>query len=621
MGKKISGWEYKTLNSVGELNRELIFRDDLDFYKRGLFTAKNCIVNLEGGIQNAPKLELVSESNGFIGITKESKARHFEYVLTTSESEYDSVLVTFVKNRVHLSAFEEDSSSFFFKLTLNTTYTEEELKILDIVQLESAILITCKGKVPSMININETAIEDSFSSDFWNSITLKPTSRTETDFITAHNGDIRMWRNKEDSLLYIMWEGDLFTPDFRTLINHNGILNLYGGKFKITLGTKGTRNLMKLQELKTMAIYVEEKEFSEEVYSALTKVDKLDLSFETSIFGKDFDKYPSKCTKFQNRLVLADIEGKRNCIAISKSGDFLNFGTGLDDGDGSVIYIPDERVDNIKSLIAYGSLIAITDYGLWSTELNTAFTPSSGQMFLQINAKPSNGINTKLDGSLYYCNSFSTGVNKLEFQQDGFSYTSSDISLLSRHLFANEIEKLSDIKIEDRIFLVAKTIYEGKKTLMLCALDESQNLRGWTRYDANEDFEIIKIQNKYFFINTKLEGIEISEFSTINFRKDMEIKLLPPSRSEEIKSDIPMSVKDYTVDQIVVTVIGNNYSFYMNDTLVEAPYGSSIDPNKIHIIKDIELFADEETGIVFKSNNEEKLKILSIYYKISTEVE
>jgi len=623
--KPIKGWQEKIINNVGELSPKMQFRTDLEVYKKALKTARNCFISVEGVISNAPQLEEISRIDLNIGIKNNFKL--FEFIPISNGIAHDTVLLIFTEEKLSLLTYTVSTKTFSLEKTFDTLYGDDLVEYLSIVQLEDTILIVAENKKPSMIRITPI-VANSVEVDFWENIVQPPVFKVSTKIVGTGadiNDDFGEIYINDSTGVVTISNDDLGGTEFdipwlEKIRDYGGIVNLLGGSYKIKSFSVATTNVTEilLQEVdpSEVILNIGKADLSQnEKKNILTYSD---FVFFESLFGED-DLYPTVATKYQNRLVMGDFQNNRNAIAVSVSGNFLDFTPSLEADGGVTVYIPDERVDKITSLVSYNSLIAFTEGGVWSTAINSIFSPTNSQFYQQINIPPSDGQYTKLEGSLYYSGEFGNRVYTLDVVGDYATYSTKEVSIYSRHLFQDGIGEMGSYVHEGSKYLITDVVIDGIETKAICTINKEQQVKAWQRYEAPSTKKAFSLQNESFFVELDGEEMVIEKFSSTLFRDDMVIELLPPLGSEALKTDLPFAMKEYRIDKVYVAVIGEEFLYDLNGDLISAPFGH--DANSIAYEKHDHSLADSENPIKIESVNEKKLTILSIYYQITSEYE
>ncbi|MGL4671189.1 hypothetical protein, partial [Cetobacterium sp.] len=150
----------KNVFSLGEISPDLYHRYDLAQYDFGLAFLKNGIAKVGGTIVSSPEIVFrQSFSNNGSG------KRWFKY---NNDDTINKKCVMVLITTTMFTFFTVDENYIFAKVKeIGANYTEAELDILSITQIENTILVCCKGKKPQMIKLNESDFNNIVLVDYW----------------------------------------------------------------------------------------------------------------------------------------------------------------------------------------------------------------------------------------------------------------------------------------------------------------------------------------------------------------------------------------------------------------------------------------------------------------------
>ena len=445
----IKGWITKNISSLGEISPKLYHRTDLENYSNGLKTARNVICNVEGTITNAPKLVL-DKSLVISGLPTDGIIEAFKYSIVEQQDGYDGVIVLFATLKAYvLKLINTSPITITVEKEITTTYTTAEIKQLSISQIENNVLICIGGKMPSMIRIDEDDLTASGVVDYWTKILNPPVKPVDTDYVSGFTGfeDSMSWKAVSNYVEFKTIKLNMLESAFVSTLD-KGNIQIYGGTYRIDNITLASG----YYTFKTTLL-------AEGALSAKTTVENLnskDVRFSEDLFGGN--RYPSIGGVYQSRIFFADIEGNTNSIVFSKTLEFFDFSTGLNDNDGIVIFVPSPQHETIRQVVTYNSILILTDNAIWSSSINTILTPKTSQLFQQIGMPPSNGIFVTFEGTIYYVNSFGNKIFRIDYDLDSQNYVAHEISLFARHLFEYGIQDIGVIKYQGYDYIASNTI-------------------------------------------------------------------------------------------------------------------------------------------------------------------
>ncbi|MBL0320283.1 MAG: hypothetical protein IPP74_13485 [Alphaproteobacteria bacterium] len=150
--------------------------------------------------------------------------------------------------------------------------------------------------------------------------------------------------------------------------------------------------------------------------------------------------WPACVTFFQDRLAMASSETEPGTVWISKTANYVDFGTSIPlvDSDAISVNIQDRQVNTIKSILSFNNYImGFTSVGEWSigstnggpVTPSTVFTKNHGQ-------RGSSGVDPIVAGNqCIYISPASSSIRNLIFQFSSDTFSGDNISLMSAHLF------------------------------------------------------------------------------------------------------------------------------------------------------------------------------------------
>jgi len=152
--------------------------------------------------------------------------------------------------------------------------------------------------------------------------------------------------------------------------------------------------------------------------------------------------YPSIGIFHQERLVLANSTSQRQTIWMSKSASWEDFGTTIptEDTDSILVTLASKEVDDIVGLSSREDLVILTIGGEWvarTGKQSDIFTPSS----ILITPSTYHGAHSiaplEIGSNIMFVQRHGRAVRGMGYSIDVDGYASSEISVLSAHLFDN----------------------------------------------------------------------------------------------------------------------------------------------------------------------------------------
>ena len=207
-----------------------------------------------------------------------------------------------------------------------------------------------------------------------------------------------------------------------------------------------------------------------------------------------FRGFPNTLTFKEERLVFAGTKTQPQTIWMSKTGDYYNFDVSdiIQDTDSISINLVSRKLNGINNLILLDNIIAFTSSGEWKVGSSDggAITPTNIYASLQGQRGCSNVSPIIIGNKIIYIQPSGTVIRDLGFDYDSNSYTGSNLSLLSDHLFKNHTITGLDYKQEPN-----STIYMVRNDGALITMTylKEEEILGFARHDTNGTFENISV--------------------------------------------------------------------------------------------------------------------------------
>jgi hypothetical protein len=619
----LRGWITKNISSLGEISPKLYHRTDLENYSNGLKTARNVICNVEGTITNAPQYVL-DKSLVVAGLPTDGVIKAFKYNVIEQQDAYDGVVVLFAVGKTYiLKLINTSPITITVEKEIASTYISAEIKQLSVSQIENNVLVCTTGKEPSMIRIEEDTLSASGEIDYWNNIINPPVKPVDTDYIVGFTGyeDSMTWQTIANYIEFKTIKLNMLEPAFASILV-KGNIRIYGGTYRIDSVVLASG----YYTFKTTRIV----EGTLEAPATVENLNSKDVRFSEDLFSGG--RYPSIGGVYQSRLFFADVEGNTNVIVFSKTLEYFDFSTGLNDDDGIVIFVPAPQHETIRKVVTYNSILIMTDNAIWSSSINTILTPKTSQLFQQIGMPPSNGLFVTFEGTIYYVNSFGNKIYRIDYDLDSQNYVAHEISLFARHLFDRGIQDIGVIQYQGYDYIASNTIisvesidefgestFADVETTNLCNNNIEQGVIAWSRYEMPNKFERAEFLEETLFFNIST-NLEVWKLSDTVFRDDMVIELLPPTMSDlPLKAnDLPFITKQFDIKQIYLSIIGD-YDVLINGNEVFLGFGQNpLLPSNVRALR---VLASNQRPIKITNKNNERTEILSIYYELESNTE
>jgi hypothetical protein len=195
--------------------------------------------------------------------------------------------------------------------------------------------------------------------------------------------------------------------------------------------------------------------------------------------------YPGAIAFYQDRLVLAGSPKEPQTVWMSKIGDYKDFGVSdpLRDDDAITITLAGDSSDRIHSLLAMTDLMAFTASGEWKISgagENGAISPKAVVAHQQTTIGSANIQPIAVNNRIIMVQTHGTKVHALGYSLDLDSYTGSEISILSEHMFEPVTRKIFDMayqQVPDSLLWFS--VEDG--TLVTCTYQPEHEVAGWAR--------------------------------------------------------------------------------------------------------------------------------------------
>lgn len=538
-------YENKLRFSLGEISKALTYRVETEIPSKGLAYLKNGLISDSAGLLNFPKFEKI----GSISVLNLSRSvgafKAFKYKINKKDTTLNGYLFFYTDKKVIILRMD----NFQVVKELTTKYTADEIKNLSITQFENSVISCVANKEPVMVRVDESS-KNFTVVNYWSSIVNPPTKTVESEY--SYTGDDKLVFTWYKDGAKVIFESTLDTPVYKSsFLNRleEGTVSYMGGEFRISK----MENLDKKQKITTTQVTepagnIEVPDKGAELEKK--KINILDIVFSENLFKKG---YPAVVTEYKGRLIFGNVAGNPSCIVSSRVFDSLNFRQSTEDNDGFTTFLAGNEVNTVVDFISYKSLLAVTDKGIFSTELNTGLTPKTSEFYDQKLSRPKGlGYWVESDDAIYYADT-SNRIFQIQDVGADSAYKATEVSSYSSHLFDN---------IEDIYFFKHKKsnligIDTGDEARALSYKYE-ENIQCWTRIDKVPGInEYVNIDDKLYIFSADGDAINIYTYSDTEV-EPLEFKLAPTSLIQKVQGlDIPEFMKRIQIGNLKVVVIGD----------------------------------------------------------------
>lgn len=516
-------FENRSKFSLGEITPALSYRVDLEIPSRGLRYLKNGIATTSAGLTNFPAFETV----GTIPVANAQAFKLFKYKINKKDTALDGYLFLYTDKKVVILRID----NFAVVKELTTKYTVSEIQNLSIAQFENSVISCVENKEPVMIRVTESTQEFTVV-DYWANIQNPPVKRVESEY--AYTGDDTLVFSWYKQGVKVIFESTINSPIYKQSFLDGvikGSISIYGGEFRIEKieNPTGKHKITTTQitapsgtiEIPESGATAEEK-----------KINILDIVFSENLFSKG---YPAVVTEYNGRVVFGNVAGNPSAIVASRVFDSLNFRQSLEDGDGFVTFIAGNELNTIKDFISYKSLIAVTDKGIFSTELNSELSPKTSSFYDQKLARPKGlGYWVESDDAIYYVDT-TDRIYRINDVGADSAYVAQEVSAYSSHL----LQGINDIFFfkhdKHNILGVDQEGAEGRAL----TYNTAEEILCWTRTDKIAGInEYVNIDDKIYIFNANANNITIYTYSDTEV-EPISFEFTPSSLSQRVRLDVP----------------------------------------------------------------------------------
>ena len=198
--------------------------------------------------------------------------------------------------------------------------------------------------------------------------------------------------------------------------------------------------------------------------------------------------YPSSCTMYQDRLIMAGSKYQPQTIWMSRTGDYADYATSdpLRDDDAVTITLAGSSADGIHSMISAGDLLVFTTGGEWKVKGSGdsgAITPTALAAHQQASIGTKAIQPLEAGGHVILVQAQGRKVYALSYDLNTDGYTGSELTILSGHIFdGKQIVSMTYQKIPDNLLWFV--LDDG--TAAVCTYNPEHEVIAWSRHDFPE---------------------------------------------------------------------------------------------------------------------------------------
>ena len=331
----------------------------------------------------------------------------------------------------------------------------------------------------------------------------------------------------------------------------------------------------------------------------------------TTLLFAAVNEYPSVVGFYQQRRVFGGTKNNPARLYYSKIGDYLAFAgeTKLQKDDGPIVAtLASGEVNNIKHLVSLSDLLALTDSTQWQIRANvgSAFTAKTLEQRPQTRVGSSFIAPIVFDDLIVYAREGNRSVIGIGYNNDREGYVTTEISLLSSHIFLRSF--VTDI---------AALLVPTKQ--LVCVLNNGevghltfnaeQKVKAWTSWRTKGLFESVSVArpstsegilDAAYFVVQRIVGGQVVRY--IERTSDRQFKDVQDCYFVDagLTYDNPTEITDITKGEAttITTAVAHNFEV-----------GYEINFSDIQWVKKYDEFFEE---ILLAQLNNRKYKVKSV---------
>lgn len=422
----------------GEIAPALYSRTDVSKYGTSLRTCRNFLVMRHGGAQNRPGTQYVG------GVKDHTKTvRLIPFIFSQSQTyvlEFGNLYMRVIHDGAYLGAPYE----------IVTPYLEADLPYIKFVQSADVVIVTHPNyqprKLSRLADTNWTLTTFTFEPEINYPLVLTVTQVGTTGStkmryaVTAFDPKAGVETSaKEWPITSATW-GETTTSVVQGSLNSTNY-----NKITWTLSSTYSQTMTELEfiiykETNDGWAYLGTAIGTNEYHDIGTTPDESDTIAHVLEKFNVVNEYPSTCTFYQQRLVLASSNNDPDKIFCSRTNSFFDFSVAkpLKDDDSINFKIAGKQVNRVNHLVDLGALLIFTESGEFVANGDGAgtLTPTA----INLRQSSYNGSNTRLapvviGNSAVYVQARGNNVRDINFQFESDNYSGNELSIYSSHMF------------------------------------------------------------------------------------------------------------------------------------------------------------------------------------------
>lgn len=202
--------------------------------------------------------------------------------------------------------------------------------------------------------------------------------------------------------------------------------------------------------------------------------------------------YPSCCTWHEDRLVFANTNSDPTTMWLSKSGDYEDFTTGVNDDDAIIVALASDQVNAIRWLSSAVYLTMGTTAGEWrmsAVDPDDPITPTNITAKRELIYGSADAAAVQIGKDMLFIQRFGKKIRKLAYNWESGGYVAPDMSVLSEHLTESGV---SEIAYQKEPFSVLWAVAKDGSLLGLTYMPEHE-VYAWHRHTTRGLFESVAV--------------------------------------------------------------------------------------------------------------------------------
>lgn len=258
---------------------------------------------------------------------------------------------------------------------------------------------------------------------------------------------------------------------------------------------------------------------------------------ETDPF-RNIDDFPGAVGFYQQRRVFGGSNNRPDTYLASQPGDYSNFtrSNPTQDDDSITATLASGQVNQIKHFVTTNILGAFTSGNEWtiSAGQEAVFSPFTAKADPNTNWGCAEHRPFVIGSTIVFVQEDNRTVRSFAFDNVNNTFKSSDLAVMSRHIFDNdEIFDWTLARTPYSCMVLTRT--DGQAATMV--FNEEQNVVGWTRWDTKGRFETVTAlrvclepstpepdDGVYFVVARNINGINVKMIERLHNRRFRDVR-------------------------------------------------------------------------------------------------